>query len=107
MSDLKPDYEPKSGGFTLFRYRYARAKSAIEKGKCKTAEVCVGFQQATDMLERLEKESHYAKKVLKSIDDFEEIMLNPKLDKKENYDRIDMMIANLHANLTNLKNIIE
>jgi hypothetical protein len=100
-------YEPKSEGLTLFRYRYSRAKAAIQKGKCKTHEVCISFQAATEIIEKLDKQSHFAKKALKSIDEFEDIMLNPNWDKKETYDRIDLMIATLHSTLTNFKDIIE
>ena len=106
-ADEVQPYEPKSGGLTLFRIRHSKAKSAIQKGKCKTHEVCVSFQAATEIIQQFDREAELAKKALKLINEFEDIMLNPNWEKKETYERVDMMIATLHATLTNLKDTIE
>ena len=69
--------------------------------------MCVSFQAATEIIQQFDREAELAKKALKLINEFEDIMLNPNWEKKETYERVDMMIATLHATLTNLKDTIE
>ena len=104
---LAQPYETKSGGFTLLRYRHARAAKAIENGKVKRAEIGLPVSATTEIIERLDAERKWAKMVLESIEDFEAIMANPEWLVKDKADKIEMIIGTMHSRIANLKKTIE
>lgn len=104
---LAQPYEPKSGGISLLRYRYARASKSVEDGKAKTAQVCLPLQASKEIVTALDKNKKGAKMVLESIEDFEAIMANPEWLVTDRAKQIEMIIGTMHARITTFKKNIE
>ena len=100
-------YEHKTQGFTLFRYRFARAKTSLENGLVRQTEISVPFKTAEEMMLRMETQKKWGKLVLESLEDFEAIMGNPDWLIKDKADKVEMLLGTLHARLTNLQKNLE
>jgi hypothetical protein len=100
-------YEHKTQGFTLFRYRFARAKNSVEKGRVRQTEVSVPFRTAEEMILRMEGQKKWSKMVLESIEDFEAIMGNPDWLIRDKADKVEMLLGTLQSRLTNLNKNLE
>jgi hypothetical protein len=100
-------YEPKSSGITLLRYRHSRAATALEKGKAKRMDICLPFEASKEIIEKMDTHRKWTKLVLESIEDFEALMQNPDWLIKDKAEKIEMLVATMHARITTLKRTLE
>ena len=102
-----PSYEPKSNGFTLLRHRHSRASKAVQKGKAKTAEVCLPLHSTGEIVIALNAHKKHTAMVLESIEEFESIMGNPEWLVPDKANKLEMIMGTMHARITNLKKNLE
>jgi hypothetical protein len=96
------EYELKTDGFTLFRYRASRAKSLHAKKGGAEPHVCLPLASANKMMEAMDYQKKWGELTLESIEEFEAIIANPEWLVQDKAKKIQLIVATMHARITNL-----
>jgi len=104
----KKDYEPKTEGWTLLRYRTSRARSEKIKKEIKgEMQVHLPLSNAEWLLKQVDDSKKWGERIRESIEEYQALMANPEHMVEDRQKKIDHLYDTLQNRLTHFLKIYE